>query len=99
MSRACGGARSDCAWRSARSIVAQFVAKALCVVAIACAIGVVATLASARLISGLLFEVSPADPATLAGVVVLVVAVATLAALLPAWRAARVEPMRVLREE
>ena len=39
------------------------------------------------------------DPITLGGVVALVVAVAALAALLPAWRAARVEPMRVLREE
>jgi predicted permease len=82
-----------------RNIVTQFLAKALRVVGIACAIGIVAALASARLISGMLFEVSPGDPVTLAGVVVLVVAVAALAALLPAWRASRVEPMRVLREE
>ena len=82
-----------------RNIVAQFLAKALRVVAIACAIGIVAALAFARFISGMLFEVSPGDPMTLGGVVVLVVAVAALAALLPAWRAARVEPMRVLREE
>jgi predicted permease len=82
-----------------RSIVAQFVAKALGIVVFACVIGIAVTLASARLISGMLFEVSAADPATLAGVIVLVVGVAALAALLPAWRAARVEPMRVLREE
>jgi predicted permease len=82
-----------------RSIVAQFLAKALRVVTVACAIGIVAALAFARFISGMLFEVSPGDPVTLGGVVVLVVAVAALAALLPAWRAARVEPMRVLREE
>jgi len=82
-----------------RNIVAQFLAKALRVVAVACAIGIVAALAFARFISGMLFAVSPGDPLTLGGVVVLVVAVAALAALLPAWRAARVEPMRVLREE
>jgi putative ABC transport system permease protein len=82
-----------------RNIVAQFLGKALRVVAIACAIGIIAALAFARFISGMLFEVSPGDPVTLGGVVVLVVAVAALAALLPAWRAARVEPMRVLREE
>jgi putative ABC transport system permease protein len=82
-----------------RNIVVQFVAKALRVVAAACVIGIVAALAFARFISGMLFEVSPGDPMTLGGVVVLVVAVAVLAALLPAWRAARVEPMRVLREE
>jgi putative ABC transport system permease protein len=82
-----------------RNIVAQFLAKALGVVAVACVIGIVVALASARFISGMLFEVSPGDPATLGGVVALVVAVAALAALLPAWRASRVEPMRVLREE
>jgi putative ABC transport system permease protein len=82
-----------------RNIVVQFLAKALRVVAVACVIGIVAALAFARFISGMLFEVSPGDPVTLGGVVVLVVAVAALAALLPAWRAARVEPMRVLREE
>jgi putative ABC transport system permease protein len=69
------------------------------VVAVACAIGIVAALVFARFISGMLFAVSPGDPVTLGAVVVLVVAVAALAALLPAWRAARVEPMRVLREE
>jgi ABC-type antimicrobial peptide transport system permease subunit len=81
------------------NIVAQFLAKALGVVAVACVIGIVTALASARFISGMLFEVSPGDPVTLGGVVALVVAVAALAALLPAWRASRVEPMRVLREE
>ena len=82
-----------------RNIVAQFLVKALRVVAIACVIGIVAALAFGRFISGMLFEVSPNDPLTLGGVIVLVAAVAALAALLPAWRAARVEPMRVLREE
>jgi putative ABC transport system permease protein len=82
-----------------RNIVAQFLVKALRVVAVACVIGIVAALGFARFISGMLFEVSPGDPVTLGGVVVLVVAVAALAALLPAWRASRVEPMRVLREE
>jgi putative ABC transport system permease protein len=82
-----------------RNIVAQFLVKALRVVAVACVIGIAAAVASARFISGMLFEVSPGDPVTLGGVVALVVAVAALAALLPAWRASRVEPMRVLREE
>jgi putative ABC transport system permease protein len=82
-----------------RNIVGQFLAKALRVVAIACVIGIVAAVGFARFISSMLFEVSPGDPVTLGGVVVHVVAVAVLAALLPAWRASRVEPMRVLREE
>ena len=80
-------------------IVAQFVAKALRVVVIASVVGLLAALAFSRLISNMLFGVSPGDPLTFGGVVVLVVVVAILAALLPAWRASRVAPMTVLREE
>jgi ABC-type antimicrobial peptide transport system permease subunit len=82
-----------------KNIVAQFVAKALRVVAIACVVGLALSFVSARLLSGMLFGVSPFDPLTLAGVTGLVTVVAVLAALLPAVRAARVDPMQVLREE
>jgi predicted permease len=82
-----------------RNIVAQFVAHALRVVAAACVVGVVLSFAFARLLSGMLFGVSAADPITLGGVVALVIAVGTVAALVPAIRAARVDPMRVLRED
>ena len=47
----------------------------------------------------MLFGVSPTDPATIAGVLALVLAVSAGAALVPALRAARVEPMQSLREE
>jgi ABC-type lipoprotein release transport system permease subunit len=47
----------------------------------------------------MLYGVSPSDPATLSVVVVLVLIVAAAASLVPAIRAARVEPMEVLREE
>jgi ABC-type lipoprotein release transport system permease subunit len=47
----------------------------------------------------MLFGVSPWDALTMTGVVALVIAVSIAASLLPAVRAARVEPMRVLREE
>jgi putative ABC transport system permease protein len=46
-----------------------------------------------------LFEVTPADPMTLMGAVGVTAAMVTLAALLPARRAAAVEPMRALRTE
>ncbi len=82
-----------------RNIVAQFVAKALRVVTIACVAGLALSFVSARLLSGMLFGVSPSDPLTLAGVIGLVTVVAVLAALVPAMRAARVDPMQVLREE
>jgi putative ABC transport system permease protein len=47
----------------------------------------------------MLYGVSPTDAATLSGVVLIVLVVALAASLLPAIRAARVEPMRVLRNE
>jgi len=46
-----------------------------------------------------LFGVSAWDPVTLASVIAIMLAVASLASLLPAVRAARVDPMQVLREE
>ena len=69
-------------------------------VAIACAVGprvVVSFVASC--VSGMLFGVSSTDPLDAGVVVGSVTTVAALAALIPALRASRVEPMRVLREE
>ena len=86
------GARSS-------DIAAQFVGKALRVVGVACAAGLALSLAFGRLLQGMLIGVSPTDLRTLLTVVALVVAVGVLAALVPAARATRIEPMRVLREE
>jgi ABC-type antimicrobial peptide transport system permease subunit len=62
-------------------------------------IGLALTFVFSRLLAGMLFGVSPFDPATLAGVFALVAAVAVAAALIPSLRAARVAPMTVLRDE
>jgi putative ABC transport system permease protein len=62
-------------------------------------IGLAAGLALARLMRALLYEVQPTDPATLAGVAALLAAVGVLAALVPARRAARVDPVIALRNE
>jgi putative ABC transport system permease protein len=80
-------------------IAAQFLLHALRVVAVAGIAGVALALAFGQVLSGMLFGVSPSDPATLAGVVGVVAAVAVLAALVPALRAARIDPMEALREE
>ena len=49
--------------------------------------------------SSLLFGVGAADPVTFTGVVLLMVTVALLACAVPAWRAMRVQPAVVLRNE
>lgn len=81
------------------NIASQFLRQALAVVGLACLAGLALSFAFTHLLSGMLYGVSPMDPATLAGVIAIVMAIATLAALLPALRAARVDPMQVLREE
>jgi ABC-type antimicrobial peptide transport system permease subunit len=62
-------------------------------------LGVLGSLGVSRLLSALLFGVTPGDPATLASVALALGGVALLASWLPARRAARVDPMVVLREE
>jgi putative ABC transport system permease protein len=52
-----------------------------------------------RLVTSLLFGVRPTDPATIAAVVGTIAIVAAFASLLPAWRASRVDPIVVLRDE
>lgn len=61
-------------------------------------VGLAASLGLSRVLSSLLFGVSPTDPATLAGVAGLIAVVATGASLIPALRATRVDPLRVLRQ-
>jgi putative ABC transport system permease protein len=52
-----------------------------------------------RYLSSLFFGISPANITTYAEVIVLMIAIALLACLLPAWRALRVNPMVALRHE
>jgi ABC-type antimicrobial peptide transport system permease subunit len=81
------------------SILGRFLAQGLHVTAIACASGIVLSIAARGALSRLLFGVSPFDLVTLISVAVVVLLVATLAALIPATRAAFMQPMRTLREE
>jgi predicted permease len=61
--------------------------------------GVACALALGRLLTSLLFEVSPADPLTIGAVIVALASVAAFACTVPALRATRVDPMTALRYE
>jgi ABC-type antimicrobial peptide transport system permease subunit len=62
-------------------------------------VGMGLAFALGRLIQSLLFGVEPADPATLVAVPLLLGSVALAAALIPARRASRVDPVEALRTE
>jgi putative ABC transport system permease protein len=62
-------------------------------------IGLAATFATTRLLNSMLFGVSALDPATIAGMVVIIVAVATFSGLVPARRATRADALEALRSE
>jgi putative ABC transport system permease protein len=87
--RALGARPGDILWL----IVSQGLALTMAGVAI----GVGGALALTRVMQGLLFGVSATDPATFAAVALGFLLVAAAASLLPAWRAARVDPMIALR--
>ena len=62
-------------------------------------LGLAGALGAGRLISGMLFQVGPADPLVLFSVVTLLFGVALTASWLPALRAKRLDPMVILRSE
>jgi putative ABC transport system permease protein len=80
-------------------IVRQFLGQGMRVALIGCVAGLGLAAAFTKVLAGMLFGVSPWDAITMSGVVALVIAVSMIASLLPAARAARVEPMQVLRNE
>ena len=80
------------------AIVRHFLVRGLRVAAVACVCGLALSAAFGRALAGMLYGVSPSDPWTLSGVVAIVLTIAALAALVPAARAALVEPMQVLRD-
>jgi len=82
--------------RQAAGLVAG---QAAALVGTGAAIGLAAALAGGRLIRAFLFEVNPADPLVLAAVLAVLLAVAAVATLVPALRAARIDPMTALRCE
>ena len=82
-----------------RRVQLDVIGKTLRLALIGISVGVIPSIALARLIASLLFQTTPADPVTFAGMAFLLCAVAFLAGYLPARRAAKIDPMRALRCE
>ncbi|MGD0096945.1 MAG: ABC transporter permease [Terracidiphilus sp.] len=61
--------------------------------------GLAASVGAVRLIQSMLYETRPLDPAIFAAVAAILLAVASLACLMPAWRASQLDPMQALRNE
>ncbi len=80
-------------------ILGQVLRRGLGLMAAGIGIGLVVALFAARVLATMVYDVSPTDPATLAAVALLLIAVGATACLLPALRATRVDPVIVLREE
>ena len=81
------------------SVLGMIVGRGLRLAGIGVAIGLAASLLLTRLMSGVLYGVSPTDPITFAGVALALLVVAALAGAIPAFRAARVDPLTALRAE
>jgi predicted permease len=73
--------------------------ESLMLVAVGLMIGVPLVLTASRLIAPMLFDVSPNDPAVVAGAMIVLLAVGGWSGYLPAWRASRVDPLTALRQE
>jgi predicted permease len=82
-----------------REVTRLFVRHGLVLSGMGAAGGLIAALLLTRLIKSLLYDVSPADPSTYAGVTAALILAAGLASYLPARKAARVDPMTALRAE
>jgi putative ABC transport system permease protein len=82
-----------------REIIGMVLARGMTLAAAGIAVGIVVGLGLARLVGAMLYQVSPADPATFAAVPVALLGVAALACYVPARRATRVDPLVALRSE
>jgi putative ABC transport system permease protein len=80
-------------------ILGMVVRQSLALTAAGTTAGVAAALGLTRTLTALLYDTAPADPKVFAAVVLMLAVTAVGAALVPAWRAARVDPTTALRIE
>jgi predicted permease len=82
-----------------QSVLRQVMWQGLVLAGLGMVIGLAGAFGLNRLIAALLFGVQPTDPATVSVVVATIAVVAAVACWLPAWRASRLDPNIVLRQE
>jgi ABC-type antimicrobial peptide transport system permease subunit len=82
-----------------RTLVAMVIRQGMILAAAGLAVGLPSAWLLSRVLSSLLFEISPRDPITFATVAGLMAIVALIACAVPAWRVTRVDPLTVLRME
>jgi predicted permease len=82
-----------------RSVMANVMKQGLVLTAVGIVVGLAGAFGLNRLIASLLFGVQPTDAFTLIAVVATITLVATVACWLPAWRASRLDPNVVLRQD
>jgi putative ABC transport system permease protein len=81
------------------TVASMVVREALGVVGVGLVVGIAGAIALTRVLATLLYDISPTDPLTFAGVTLALGAVAVAASYFPARRAARVDPIVALRQE
>jgi ABC-type antimicrobial peptide transport system permease subunit len=84
---------------SGNQVQSMFLRRGLALTGVGVVVGIVTAAAGMRLISALLYGVSPFDPLTYGAVIVALASVALLATWLPARQATRVDPSVALRSE
>jgi putative ABC transport system permease protein len=82
-----------------RDVIRMILARGMRYAAAGLAIGLVLAVVQGRWLAALLYDVTPRDPATLAGVAAVLLAAALVACLVPGVRAARIKPIEAIAEE
>ncbi len=82
-----------------RNVLRLVMGQSIVTILIGTGTGVLGSILATRYLSSLLYGITPTDPLTLASVLVLLIAVASLAIYIPARRATHIDPIQALRQE